>query len=175
MISPRIAYRARQFWNAILRPEFHIQTESTLPSLIPAELLLFRQMQPSEQAHAFQVYKQLVQGGHKQKDLLTAALLHDVGKILSPLSVFDRVVIVVGKYIFPKAARRWAEEPGRSWRRPFRVAAFHSEWGADLLEKAGASRLAIELVRRHHDPPIQNPVSKVELLLAKLQAVDNEN
>ncbi len=175
MALPRFAYRARQFWNAVLRPEDHIKNESLLPYLSPAELLLFRQMQPSEQAHAWKVFQQLAGSGQKDASLLTAALLHDVGKILSPLSVFDRVLIVVGQTVFPRASRRWGEGEPRGLRRPFVVAACHAAWGADLLEQAGASELVMELVRRHQEPPAGIPSSRVEQLLAELHAVDDQN
>ncbi len=175
MSLPRFAYRARQFWNAVLRPKDHVKNETLLPYLSPAEVLLFRRMQPSEQAHAWHVFQQLTGSGQTESGLLTAALLHDVGKILSPLSVFDRVLIVVGRYVFPRASRRWGEGQPRGLRRPFVVAACHPAWGADLLKQAGASELVMELVRRHHEPPAGIAFSRVEQLLAELHAVDDQN
>ncbi len=171
----RLAYRARQFWQALLRPEKQVESKALLPYLSPAELILFRRMQPSEQAHAYRVLRQLMDQGETQPDLLSAALLHDVGKILSPLSIIDRVVIVLGKRFFPKASRRWAEGAARGWHRPFVVGACHGEWGADLVKQAGASELTVELVRRHQEPPSAGPQSQVDELLAKLRAVDDEN
>ena len=73
-----------------------------MPYLTPAQLSLFRQMQPSEQVHAYQIFKHLETAGQTNPDLLAAALLHDVGKILYPLSIFDRVIIVLGKRLFPE-------------------------------------------------------------------------
>ena len=175
MIFPRLAYRARQFWNAALKPEIHVTNEAVLPYLTSTQLILFRQMQPSEQVHAYKVFNHLKKAGQIGSDLLAAALLHDVGKILSPLSIFDRVVIVLGRHLFPKAASRWGEAAPRGLRRPFVVAACHAGWGADLVEQAGASSLTVELVRCHHNPPNPDPASHSQRMLAALQAADDGN
>ena len=172
---PRLAYRARQFWNALLSPEKHVPSQAILPYLTTAQLILFRQMQPSEQAHANQVFQHLVAAGESDSDLLAAALLHDVGKILSPLSIIDRVIIVLGKRLFPKAARRWGDGTPHGIRRPFVVSACHAEWGADLVEQSGASRRTVELIRSHQNKPLPDPASRAERLLAALQAADDEN
>jgi hypothetical protein len=166
----RLAYRTRQFWNALLGPRKRVQTEALLPHLSPSQIVLFRRMQPSEQAHAYQVLERLKAAGQTDPDLLAAALLHDVGKILIPLSLPERVVIVLGKRFFRRTTRRWSEgTPGRL-RRPFVAAAHHPGWGADLAEQAGASSRTVDLIRRHQDIPCaDNP------LLAALQAADDEN
>jgi hypothetical protein len=133
-------------------------------------------MQPAEQVHAYQLFKRLETSGQTTPDLLAAALLHDVGKIMIPLSIFDRIVIVMGGYLFHKAAAlNWAEGTPQGWRRPFVVAEHHAGWGADLASQAGAAPLAVELIRRHHDSPVRNPDSQTEHLLAALQAADNES
>jgi hypothetical protein len=175
MIFPRLAYRSRQFWNALLRPELHVTSEAILPYLSPAQLILFRQLQPSEQVHAYQVFKHLEKAGEKDADLLVAALLHDVGKVLSPLSIFDRVIIVIGRRLFPKAAKRWGEGTASGLRRPFVVAAYHAEWGGELVEQAGATEAVIKLIRHHHDPLNPKPVTRRERLLAVLQTADDGN
>ncbi|HTX92200.1 MAG TPA: HD domain-containing protein [Anaerolineales bacterium] len=174
-MSSRLAYRARQFWNALLSPGKRVTSEALLPYLPPIQLILFRRMQPSEQLHAFQVLKRLEADGQTDPDLLAAALLHDVGKILSPLSLFDRMAVVVGKRLFPAAARRWGDAAPRGPHRPFVVAARHAEWGAGLARQAGASRRTVELVRRHQDPPLPEPRSRTDRLLAALQAADDES
>jgi hypothetical protein len=127
-------------------------------------------MQPSEQVHAYQVFQHLKAAGHSDSDLLVAALLHDVGKILYPLSIFDRVVIALGKRLFLRAARRWGGGTPRGLRRPFVVAVNHAAWGADLAAQAGASSRTVGLIRCHQDsPPLDDP------LLAALQAADDES
>jgi hypothetical protein len=132
-------------------------------------------MQPAEQVHAYQVFKRLESAGQTTPDLLAAALLHDVGKILVPLSIFDRIVIVLGKYFYRKATQRWAAETPHGLRLPFVVAEHHAEWGADLACQAGATALTVELIRRHQDTPNPNPDSQTERLLAALQAADDKS
>ncbi len=166
----RLAYRTRQFWNALPAPRKRVGIKALLPHLSPSQIVLFRRMQPSEQNHAYQVLERLKAGGQTDPDLLAAALLHDVGKILYPLSLLDRVVIVLGKHFFGRRARHWSEgTPGRL-RRPFVVAVHHPGWGADLAEQAGASSRTVDLIRRHQDiPSIDDP------LLAALQSADGKN
>jgi len=169
MIS-RLTYRTRQFWNAMFSSRKRIASESLLPHLTPVQLILFRRMQPSEQLHAYHLLEQLKNSGQTNPDLLTAALLHDVGKILYPLSTFDRILTVMGKRFFRSVAEGWAEGPPAGLRRPFVVAEQHADWGAQLASQAGASANIVELIRHHHNPHAQR-----ESLLAALQAADDKN
>jgi HD domain len=171
----RLTYRSRQFWNALLSPSKRVPSEALLPHLNSAQIVLFRRMQPAEQVHAYQIFKRLESAGQTTPDLLTAALLHDVGKILVPLSIFDRVLIVLGKYFFRKASRRWAEGTPHGLRLPFVVAEHHAGWGADLACQAGATQLSVELIRRHQDTSNPDSDSQTEHLLAALQAADDES
>jgi len=170
VILSHLAYRARQFWNALPRPRKRVETETLLPHLSPSQIVLFRRMQPSEQTHAYQMLERLKASGQTDPDLLAAALLHDVGKVLVPLSLLDRVVIVLGKRFFRRRARRWSEGTPSRLRRPFVVAAHHPDWGADLAEQAGASSRTVDLIRRHQDIP-----SVDDSLLSALQSADDEN
>jgi hypothetical protein len=170
---PRLAYRSRQFWNAFLGPHQKIESEVLLPYLSMPQLVLFRRMQPSEQTHAFQVFGRLKASGRRDRGLLAAALLHDVGKILYPLSIWERVLIVLGRRLFPRAVRRWGTGRPRGLYRPFVVAARHAEWGADLAARAGASPRTVDLIRRHQDPPGPQPGSRTDQFLAALQQADD--
>jgi hypothetical protein len=172
MIS-RLTYRSRQFWNALISPNKRVRNEVLMDTLSPAQLMLFRRMQPSEQIHAYNVFKRLAAEGHTDPDLLRAGLLHDVGKILYPLSIFERVMIVIGKRFFRKAAKEWAEGPLSGLRRAFVVAERHPDWGADLAKQAGAPDPTVELIRRHQETPIDHPMPGIESQLADLQAADN--
>ena len=170
MILSHLAYRARQFWNALPGPRRRVETKTLLPHLSPSQIVLFRRMQPSEQTHAYQMLERLKASGQTDPDLLAAALLHDVGKVLVPLSLLDRVVIVLGKRFFRRRARRWSEGTPSRLRRPFVVAAHHPDWGADLAEQAGATSRTVDLIRRHQDIP-----SVDDFLLSALQSADDEN
>jgi hypothetical protein len=132
-------------------------------------------MQPSEQAHALMVMRRLQAAGQIDPDLLTAALLHDVGKSLAPLSVWDRVGIVLFKRFHPVADKEAKRPGGRGVRRALRVAAWHPAWGAELAAEAGAGPLTIELIRRHQDAFTPRPDFPVDELLRALQSADDEN
>lgn len=147
----RLLYRARQFRLALFGPWPAVPNEALDPYLSPALIAIFRRMTPSEQAHSAAVLRRLQAAAHNDPDLLAAALLHDAGKSLSPLSVLDRVLIVLGKRLLPRLSRRWGEGEPRGLRRPFVVAARHADWGADLASAAGASPRTCDLIRRHQD------------------------
>ncbi len=174
VLANRILYRTRQFWRLAMAPGKPLPSEQMAPYLSPAQLALFLSMSPGEQHHALAVLQHLLAGGHHHPALLTAALLHDVGKILCPLSVWERTIVVVGQWLGGKRWAEWAEEKSGCWRRPFLVAARHAEWGAQLATASGASSLTIRLIRYHHTPPAQAPARLASLLTA-LQEADNSN
>ena len=130
----------------------------------PLEALFLRQT-AGEQAHALRVMHRVDAGGLEagRLELLQAALLHDVGKTRAPLSLPERVAVVL-------AGRLWPRLKARSNWRPFVTARCHAEWGADMCAEAGAPPLTVELVRRH-----QSPAAPDDRLLAVLQMADDDN
>jgi hypothetical protein len=183
MMVGRIGYRLRQFWSALYAQPSGGDLEEVSSLLTTAQMALFRQMHRSEQAHSIQVMRAVSQASQgipdePRRDLLGAALLHDVGKSRYPVRLWERVIIVLSKAFLPGQARLWGEsaaEGGASgWRRPFVVARQHAAWGAQMAQEAGVSPLAAVLIRRHQDLP-PNPGGDLEdRLLGLLQAADRE-
>lgn len=173
MANSRLRYRASQFWQALIAPKEGIETRAIQPYLSPTQIVLFRRMHPSEQSHAFQVLNRLKDAGHDDPDLLTAALLHDIGKILSPLSIWERVLIVLSQHFFPGAAKHWSAGKPIGLRHPFVVAENHPAWGASLAAQTGASAQALSLISRHHEALAVLPASHTDQLLAALQHADD--
>jgi len=179
MIIGRIFYRLRQFWSALYARPSGGDLEKVSSLLTPAQMALFHQMHRSEQAHSIQVMHAVMQASQgipdePRRDLLRAALLHDVGKSRFPVRIWERAVIVLGKAFLPGEVRRWEEGQPSGWRRAFVVARQHPAWGAQMAEEAGASPLAAALIRRHQDQP-QTPGGDLEYrLLQLLQAADHE-
>jgi hypothetical protein len=135
---------------------------------------LFLEMQPSEQRHALRVLARLQEQGETQPDLFRAALLHDIGKTRYPLRLWERVLIVLAKAIFPLKVKEWGEEEAKGWRRAFVVAGQHAAWGAAQAGEVGLSPLAINLIRRHEDK-MELGESEEDTLLRILQAADDES
>ncbi len=156
-------------------------------ALNPRQLALFTRMQPSEQAHSLQVYRKLKQAGETHPGLLAAALLHDAGKSLYPLSIWQRVLIVLVRAFLPEQVKRWGSVPvvdqkTPAWQLPLIVSEQHPAWGADLAAAAGASPLTVALIRRHQENPPAAPGREgrpdpalEDRLLGILISVDNES
>ena len=182
MNTSRILYRSRQFWQAISSTRSSEQDlEQVHRILTDPEAELFLRMQASEQAHSLRLLNQLTDQGEENPDLLKAALLHDVGKIRAPLRTWERVMIVIVKGICKDCVSRWGNgetnslENSRGWRRAFIIAEQHPAWGADLAAKCGTSPLAISLIARHQDQLPQGANSMEDVLLRKLQVIDDNN
>jgi hypothetical protein len=169
------SYRARQFWNAIRAAPSQQDLDEVHTILSPGEMDLFEQMQPGEQAHSIAVMRRLQAQADEEQDLLVAALLHDVGKSLYPLRVWERVWIVLVGAVSPAWLARLGSGELRTWRRPFVVAMQHPAWGADLARGQGTSPLAVELIRQHQNYLHVQTVYSTETLLRKLQAADGDS
>jgi hypothetical protein len=170
----RIAYRTRQFWQAVSAAPSPTDLDLAHQILSPTLFNLFLEMNRGEQAHSMNILHQLLLMEETQPDLLAAALLHDVGKSRYPLRLWERVEIVLGRAIFPVKSRIWGQGAPLGWRKPFVVAARHPDWGADMAAAAGASPLTVALIRRHQNR--DTACSGFEdRLLACLQEVDDRN
>ena len=152
----RWRYRVRQFTRG-LRPHLAPdEIEEVRARLSPAELDLFLRAEPRDRRHSFDLYRLLqretVDVTH---DLLTAALLHDVGK--GPLLVWHRVAFVLLNAVAPRLARRLERRADLlreasvldRWRDALWRLRHHAALGALLVEAAGSSPRVVELIRRH--------------------------
>ena len=127
-----------------------------------------------DQQHALKVVDTLAREGHTERDLLAAALLHDVGKSVTPgarLRLWHRVTVVLIHVSWPSLLERLAKDEPHSWRRPFHVQLHHAAIGAEAARRAGCSATAVDLIRRHEQAPNQ----ALDPLLAALQSADSRN
>ena len=171
----RSSYRLQQFKLALWPPSQAVETEQIRAYLTPPQLALFRRLQKSEQWHAMTVLLKLLETGQKNADLLPAALLHDIGKIHYPLSIWERVIIVMVKRTAPGLVSRWGQERPQGLVKPFVVACHHSEWGAELAARTGASKLTTELILRHEERVDETSTSRTDRFLCLLQQADNSS
>lgn len=135
-------------------------------------LVLFSSMPRTEQHHGVYICRVLEGRGFGDRDLLAAALLHDVGKTVAPLRLWERVSVVLVERFAPRLAAEWAGLPAGGSvpvgvRRGFVVSRHHPAWGADLAAQAGASPRTVAWIRQHH-----NPVDAGDPLLMALQDAD---
>lgn len=174
VILDRLVYRLKQFWHFAIAPGRPCLPEQVSPYLSPTQTILFLRQSVGEQRHALTVIQRLRATNQHHPDLMAAALLHDVGKILYPLSVWERALAVLGQRFARGKWFEWANGAARGWRKAFVVAAQHAEWGAYLAAEANASPLTVDLIRYHHTPPTQAPAYLVPFLSA-LQAADDNS
>jgi putative nucleotidyltransferase with HDIG domain len=181
----RPGYRLRQFRLALTALPDPQDLALARQVLTPPLMELFLQMQASDQAPSLWIFRKLVQTAAQNnftpnKDLLAAALLHDMGKTCHPdgtrhrLHVWNRAAIVLGKALFPGLVKRWRDGPLRGWKRAFVIAEQHPVWGAALVEQAGAAPQVAALIRRHHESLEKPAVNLEDQLLVQLQRLDEE-
>ena len=186
-----VRYRAGQFLRALAAEVPEEEVEQAMRILPPKARRLFRRQAVQDQRHALAVYHTLRQAGHKNPQLLAAALLHDAGKAAARIPAWQRAVIVLLEHFAPRLLVRLSQgapqgcalslpkRPALSlpkgWRRSFVVHARHPQAGARWAEEAGCSPLTVALIRRHQDQSTGcSPLAVEEdQLLAALQAADN--
>lgn len=112
--------------------------------LLPGEQQLWRRMSGPDRRHAAGVARDVARRlGDAPREVMAAALLHDMGKIESGLGTFSRVgvtlaALVVGRDRVPgRRARQYLE---------------HDRIGASLLREAGSHATTIAWTEEHHLP-----------------------
>ncbi len=171
-------YRIRQGVRAIVG--FSQTVDYTLPRryLTPGLLAAFQQMKRSEQLHSVRVLRAvLAQQPQTPQDLAVAALMHDCGKVRYPLGVYGKSVAVLVRKLLPPLYQYGSERDPRTavWARPFIVAEYHPQWGAEILQEHGASERTIWLVAHHGEVVagwMEHPHAG---LLWRLQQADDTN
>jgi hypothetical protein len=144
--------------------------------LTPPQMALFRRFKHGEQLHSLNVLRTILAQGETPHDLAVAALLHDIGKIRSPLNTFQKTLIVLTRAFTPHLFTRWtAAEYTDFWRRPFVVSVYHPKWSAELVAETGASETALWLIAHHQDNDSQWLQHRDLSLLKRLQSADDSN
>ena len=168
--------RIRQGLRALISPVRPVDlqlAESVLVS--PALFDLFKRLRRSEQQHSLRVLRTLRGWGYDDQPLLTAALLHDVGKTRAAYHLWDRVLVVLVRAAAPWLAVRLGRAEPIGFRRPFAIAYRHPRWSAEMVRAAGADQMTIELIEKHDHHLDRAPDTEMEHLLVALQAADDAN
>ncbi len=153
MRPARIWYRVKQFFRTLQAPLRPIDLDYAAAHLSADELTLFLNMPRAEQHHGIELCQALEAEAYRDPNLLTAALLHDVGKTVVEPRLWERVWVVLGEHFFPARAEAWSRSAPEGWRRGFVLRRCHPAWGAEMAKEAGTSPRVVELIRAHHTPP----------------------
>jgi type IV secretory pathway TrbD component len=105
-------------------------------TLAPPALALFAAMPVADRRHALDVAERLLAAGYDDRDLLSAALLHDAAKG-HRMRLWHRVSGVLLEAIAPSILRRMARRDPHSWRHPFHLYLHHEGISADMVDAAG--------------------------------------
>lgn len=171
-----LTYRVRQFWRLVSAPVLPTHAWHEIErALNPEELALFRRFGSGDQQHGYAVMRTLIEAGEDEPALLTAALLHDVGKTRLNVRAWERVAGSLGEVLFPKRAAHWGRGDARGWRRPFVIRQQHPVWSAEMAAAAGSSPLAVTLMRHHQDKQLAHLDDELGALLRRLQWADSRH
>lgn len=151
---------------AALTAEERVEVAHWLP---PRGLELFESMSPADQRHSLRVCRGLLARKCSERDMLAAALLHDVGKGAGRVPFWTRPVLVLGKLLLPRLLKRlvvspafWTERNVPAWRRALSAAWWHADIGAELAAAAGLSQRTVLYIRTHHQP--DGPAAELHLV-----------
>ena len=147
-----IRYRVWQFfagWRARLTPQAIVEIRQLLTR---EELTFFVGMLGRDQAHCLRVMRVIqrtavARGRAPSRELLVAALLHDVGK--GPVATWHRVAFVVLDALAPRLARRLERPRDGGWRGALWRLRHHARLGAERLAGAGIDPRVVALVSAH--------------------------
>jgi hypothetical protein len=129
--------------------------------MLNGERSLWRRMSGPDRRHAVGVARdtiRLLGSDRARREVVAAALLHDVGKVESSFGTFARVGVTIAALVVGRSRLvRWAGDPvegGRPSRRA-RVGLYltHDRLGAKLLEDAGSQTLTVSWAAEHHLAP----------------------
>lgn len=130
-----------------------VDHEWAMSHLLPGEAELWMLMSRVDRRHAAGVGRRTVAmlGPDTPREVVAAALLHDVGKLDSALGTYGRVVATLcGRIAGQDMAEVWSSH--RGFTRRVGLYLRHDALGADRLILAGSDAVSVAWAREHHLP-----------------------
>lgn len=151
-------YRIKQFSKALFPSISPLEIE-WIKKILPAKAFsLFCKQALPEQHHALEVTKSLKDilksldfRPEECEDLLIASLLHDCGKSLVKLYLWQKILIVLIKGC-PLPIKKYIETKPGFLTHTINIAHQHAKWGESLAKEAGLNEQICLLIRQHHCP-----------------------
>jgi hypothetical protein len=141
---------------------------------------LFARMPVDAQRHSLNVMQILRAAGYDDPDLLTAALLHDVGKVAADdagvhINLWLRGPLVLAEAFTPgMLASQAVDDPQRGWRYALHVHFAHPQIGAMWAKEVECNESACWLIAHHQDKALPEE-GRQRSMLAQLQWADEQN
>jgi putative nucleotidyltransferase with HDIG domain len=142
---------------------------------------LFSQMSRMDQKHALTVANAILTKATtatenvELKTLVTAALLHDIGKVEGDFNFLSRMMVGMVRRIKPalrgKLAMRYPLTFWEKFRYGLYVDLIHPARGAHMARIFGVDQQIVDIIRHHHDPPRFDQ----SIELTWLQLADNKS
>lgn len=155
-------YRVRQLVQSVKAAPLEAGDVDFIRDILnPEQAKLFFALPDYEKRHALRICRSLVQRGFgSDKELLQAALLHDIGKFDQEsgrgVPIWGKVANVVLETVSQdKLAKKLARPEPDSWRFVFWLQAEHEKRGAELSRLAGSSERVAALIEKkseNNDP-----------------------
>lgn len=147
------------------------------------QLALFRRMPHLEQVHGLNVLTSILEhplpegtDDRALDDLAVAALLHDCGKSIHRVRIWQKTLPVLVNAASPEVfIKLSARDPKHYLWRAFAVKAHHPAWGAEMARHANSSERALWLIAHHQDDGALDSVHAAAPLLAILRVADDAN
>jgi putative nucleotidyltransferase with HDIG domain len=154
--SLQIQYRLFQGIRHLTSKPDHDVDHALQSMLADAEWRLVERLTPADRVHLFTVHRELVRMGITDQDLLTAAVLHDIGKAddRGSVTIIHRTLKVVLEPLAPNLLGRIVRSDGNWLRHGLYLALNHPQLGAELARRAGVSQRACWLIAHHADGTI---------------------
>lgn len=145
-------YRVKQFIWGFISLYKKVDYDYVKKYLNKEELLLFDKLKVNDKHHCIRVCKDAISFNEKLKEdekleevkLGRAALLHDIGKGILHLSLFDKSIIVILDKITKGKIRRYKNN------KKINIYYNHPKEGYEILKSKGYSKEILEVVRDHH-------------------------